>query len=109
MPAKRDITMRVAVLLMTCAAFATLLTLDTGALLSWALSWMVHGVADWWVLLFVPLAIVAVHVWHQKRHSASARRRVSRARPSGRPAPRRAEKSTSPRRRREPIAKKGQR
>ena len=61
MPAKRDVTMRVAVLLMTCLVFATLLALDTGALLSWALSWMVRGVAHWWALLSVPLAIVAVH------------------------------------------------
>ena len=64
MPAKRGVTMRVAVLVITCLVFATLLTLDTGALLSWALSWMVRGVAHWWALLFVPLAIVTVYVWH---------------------------------------------
>ena len=109
MPAKHDVTMKMAVLLITCAVFATLLTLDTGVLISWALSWMVRGVAHWWALLFVPLAIVAVQVWHQKRRSASARRRVSRARPSGRLASRHAEMPTSRRRRRKPIVKKGQR
>jgi len=109
MPDKRNVTVRVAVLLIACVVFAILLTLDTGALFGWGLSWMVHGGARWWVLLFVPLAAVVAHVWHEKRRSASARPRLSRARPSDRPAPRRLKKSTAPRRQRKPIATKGQR
>jgi|ERR1700722_12821232 hypothetical protein len=108
MHAKRDVTMRVAVLLIACVVFATLLTLDTGALLNWALLWVIRGVAHWWALLFVPLAVV-MRVWHQKRRSTPARLRDSRARPSGRSAPRHLQKSTSPRRRRKSVAKKGQR
>jgi hypothetical protein len=109
MLAKRDITMKVAVLLIAAVVFAILLTLDTGALLSWALLWMIRGVAHWWVLLFVPLAVIVVRVWQLKRRSTPARPRVSPARPSGRSTPRHLQKSTAPRRRRKPTATKGQR
>jgi hypothetical protein len=109
MPAKRDVTMRVAVLLIACLVFATLLTLDTGGLLSWALSWMVRGVAHWRTLLLVPFAALVVRAWHQKRRSTPAQPRANRARSSGRTTPRRPQKSTSPRRRRQSIATKGQR
>jgi hypothetical protein len=78
MPAKRDVTMRAAVLLIACLVFATFLTLDTGALLSWALSWTVSGVAQWWALLLVPLAVVVAHVGRQRRRSAPVQPRASR-------------------------------
>jgi|SRR5579859_1732364 len=109
MHAKRDVTMRTAVLLIACVVFAILLTLDTGALLSWAFSSMVSVVAHWWALLFVPLTVVVVHIARQKRFSAPAQTRASRARSSARHTPQRPQKSTSPRRRRKPITTKGQR
>src|SRR5579859_4516637 len=109
MHAKRDVTMKAAVLLIACVVFATMLTLDTGALLSWALSSTVSSVAHWWALLFVPLAVVVVRGWHQKSRSRPAQPRVTRARSSGRPTPKRPQKSTSPHRRRKPIAATGQR
>lgn len=108
MHVRRHVTMKVTVLLMACVVFAALLTLDTGALLNWAFSWTASGAAHWWPLLFVPLAVLAVHIGRQKRLGAPAQPRASRARSSARPTPKRPRKTASARRRK-PIATKGQR
>src|ERR1700722_17871607 len=55
-----NVTSPCGVLLIARIVFATLLTLDTGALLAWAYSRLLSNVAYWSALLFVPLAVVAV-------------------------------------------------
>lgn len=69
--------MRIAVVVVALFVFATLLVVDTGAILGLIFSWAIGGPAYHWILISALLAIIAWYVRRRQKRPRVSRRALA--------------------------------